>query len=176
MWSRLFLAFTVISLTVPAMQGDPLWAADTEAAHPEARPYDESRSALADIGWALVWATITRKRVIVVMGANWCHDSRGLAGWFATPRFAKMLERRYELVFVDAGRPQDGEGRNLDIARRFGIEEITGTPTVLVLSPEGALLNPETARTWRNAASRSEDEIFDYFSTFEAEFSRASQP
>jgi thiol-disulfide isomerase/thioredoxin len=144
-------------------------AAETEAEHPEARPFDEARPALADVAMALARAAINRKRVLLVMGANWCHDSRGLAGWFEIPRFADMLERRYELVFVDVGHPQEGEGRNIDIAQRFGIDEITGTPTVLVLSPEGALLNPETAPTWRNAASRTEDEIFTYFDAFEPE-------
>ncbi|MEM8695686.1 MAG: thioredoxin family protein [Pseudomonadota bacterium] len=145
----------------------PVHAEDAE--HPEARPYDNARPALVDVAIALARAAISRKRVILVMGANWCHDSRGLAGWFEAPRFAEMLERRYEIVFVDVGHPQEGEGRNIDVAQRFGIEEIVGTPTVLVLSPEGALLNPETAPTWRNAASRSEDEIHEYFAAFEPE-------
>ncbi|NNC73565.1 MAG: thioredoxin family protein [Sphingomonadaceae bacterium] len=144
-------------------------AAETEADHPEARPYDAESEAMAEVTVALARAALFRKRVLLVMGANWCHDSRGLAGWFETPRFAQMLARDYELVFVDIGHPQRGEGRNLDIARRFGIEEITGTPTVLVLSPLGALLNPETARTWNDAASRSEDDIFAYFAEFEPE-------
>ena len=144
-------------------------AAEAEAEHPEARPFDEARPALADVAMALARAALNRKRVLLVMGANWCHDSRGLAGWFEMPRFAAMLDQRYELVFVDVGHPQEGEGRNIDIAQRFGIEEISGTPTVLVLSPEGALLNPATAGTWRNAASRTEDEIFSYFDAFEPE-------
>jgi hypothetical protein len=142
---------------------------ETSAEHPEASRFDESRTARVDVALALGRAALTRKRVILVMGANWCHDSRGLAGWFETPRFAEMLGRRYEIVFVDVGHPQDGDGRNLDIAQQFGVAEIAGTPTVLILSPEGTLLNAETARGWNNAASRPEDEIFDYFANFEPE-------
>ncbi|MGP1282277.1 MAG: thioredoxin family protein [Parasphingopyxis sp.] len=159
--------FVLVAAVVLFWLGTPAIAAEID--HPEARPFDGERAALAEIVWALTRATVHRKRVILVMGANWCHDSRGLAGWFETPRFAAMLEDRYEIVYVDVGRPQEGAGRNIDIARRFGIEEIAGTPTVLVLSPEGTLLNAETAPGWRNAASRSEDEIFDYFADFRPE-------
>ncbi|QLC22525.1 thioredoxin family protein [Parasphingopyxis sp. CP4] len=161
--------FACMALVMAAALPFAAPAAEAEAEHPEARPFDEARPALADVAMALARAAINRKRVLLVMGANWCHDSRGLAGWFERPRFAAMLDRRYELVFVDVAQPQEGNGRNIDIARRFGIDEITGTPTVLVLSPEGALLNPETAPTWRNAASRTDDEIFTYFDAFEPE-------
>ncbi|MGP1352344.1 MAG: thioredoxin family protein [Parasphingopyxis sp.] len=157
----------LFAMAVPMAGAVPVQAA--EADHPEARPYDESRAAMVDVALALARAAMSRKRAILVMGANWCHDSRGLAGWFATPRFAEMLGSRYEIAYVDVGHPQEGEGRNIDIAQRFGIAEIVGTPTVLVLSPEGALLNAETAPTWRNAASRSEDDIFGYFAAFTPE-------
>ncbi len=99
------------------------------------------------------------------MGANWCHDSRALAGWLAEPRFAAMLDAKYELVYVDVGY----KDRNIDIAQRFGLDAIKGTPTVLVLSSGGALLNRRSAPKWRNAASREEDDIFAYFDEFSPE-------
>lgn len=143
-------------------------SAQAEAAvadHPEARPFEESADATAQVDAALARAQLNEKRVILVMGANWCHDSRGLAGWFAQPRFAAMLEAKYELVYVDVGH----KDRNLDIARRFGIKEIKGTPTVLVLSSAGELLNRASAPKWRNAASREEEDIFAYFDQFAPE-------
>ncbi|MEQ9661616.1 MAG: thioredoxin family protein [Parasphingopyxis sp.] len=161
---RLFAAMALALAAVPAMTGAVATAAEAE--HPEARPFDADRNAAADILLARARALMTGKRVLVVLGGNWCHDSRGLAGWFERPRFAEMLGDRYELVYVDVGRPQRGEGRNLDVAARYGIDEITGTPTVLVLSSSGRLLNPETATTWNNAASREEEAIYDYFADF----------
>lgn len=161
------LALLLLAMAVPMAGAAPAQAAETD--RPEARPFDESRAALADVALALARAAMSRKRVILVMGANWCHDSRGLAGWFATPRFADMLGSRYEIVYVDVGHPQEGAGRNIDISQRFGIAEIVGTPTVLILSPGGTLLNAQTAPTWRNAASRSEDDIFEYFAAFAPE-------
>jgi thioredoxin-like negative regulator of GroEL len=140
----------------------PLVSADLPAStaeHPEAKLYDPMRNASADVDSALVRAKVSNKRVVVVMGANWCHDSRSLAGWFETPRFKAMLAAKYELVYVDVGQ----KDRNIDIVRRFGIRSIKGTPTVMILSAQGALLNRKDAPGWRNAASRKADDIYRYF-------------
>lgn len=138
----------------------------TTSANPEAKLYDATRDARADVSAALARAKVSNKRVILVMGANWCHDSKALAGWFESARFKAMLAPLYEIVYIDVGKPQRREGRNIEIAREFGIKKIKGTPTVLILSTEGALLNKDDAPTWRNAASRSEDDIFSSFAEF----------
>ncbi|MEP3226905.1 MAG: thioredoxin family protein [Parasphingorhabdus sp.] len=161
---KLFVTSLILCLSVPlAPTADA--AAPTGEKHPEAKPYDKKASAAENVDAALARAMLSDKRVLLVMGANWCHDSRGLAGWFETPRFANMLKSQYELVYVDVGH----RDRNIAIAQRFGIEKIVGTPTVLILSSSGALLNRDTAPTWRNAASREEDEIFEYFHKFTPE-------
>ncbi len=140
---------------------------ESTPSHPQAKLYDPARTASADVDGALTRAATSGKRVIIVMGANWCHDSIGLAGWFETPRFKEMLNAKYEVVYVDVGVPQTGHGRNLDIAKRFKAKKIKGTPTVLILSPQGELLNKKDAGSWRNAASRSEEDIFTYFARLE---------
>ena len=127
---------------------------------PQALAYGVSTSAMGDVDAALARAAAKGKRVLLVLGANWCHDSRALAGWLETPRFAALTAQSYEVVFVDVGVPQTGEGRNLDIAKRFGLVELPGTPALLVLTADGKALNLDTAASWRNAASRSEDAIF----------------
>ncbi len=127
--------------------------------HPEAQPYAASADAAAELDAALARAKASGKRVLLVLGANWCHDSRALAGWLETPRFAALTAQAYEVVFVDVGMPQTGEGRNLDIARRFGLDTMKNTPALLVLTPDGRAVNLDTARDWRNAASRSEEAI-----------------
>lgn len=95
------------------------------------------------------------------MGANWCSDSRALAGWLETDRFAELISREYELVFVNIGMPRSGDGHNLAIARRFGLQALPGLPNVLVLTADGALVNRDTATAWRNAESRTGDAIYD---------------
>jgi thiol-disulfide isomerase/thioredoxin len=139
------------------------------AEHPQGLAYFADRDAQADVDQALQRAGGNGKMVLLVMGANWCHDSIGLAGWFDTPRFAAMLGERYEIVYVDVGVPQTGHGRNLDIAKRFGIKKLRNTPLVMLLSAKGKLLNSKKdAISWRNAGSRSEADIYRYFSEFTA--------
>lgn len=129
-------------------------------ARPDAKSYAVSANAMGDVDAALTRAAASGKRVLVVFGANWCHDSTALAGWLETPRFTALLAERYELVFVNVGLPQSGDGHNLDVARRFGLAEMTGTPALVVLTAEGKPVNLDTAASWRNAASRSEDAVF----------------
>lgn len=116
---------------------------------------------MAAVDKALATAGKRGTRVLLVMGANWCHDSRSLAGWLETPRFRAMTAQRFEVIFIDAGKPQEGKGRNLDVAQRFGIAELPGTPNLFVIRADGTLVNAESVTGWRNAASRSEDAIFD---------------
>jgi hypothetical protein len=144
-----------LALSLPACATVP-----DAALHPEARAYPASSDAAADVDAALARAAASGKRVLLVMGANWCHDSRALAGWLETPRFAALMAARYELVFVNVGMPQTGDGHNLAIAQRFGLADFPGTPAVLVLTAEGQLVNRDTATSWRNAGTRSEDAIF----------------
>ncbi len=129
--------------------------------YPEAESYAVSADAMGDVDAALASAGESGKRVLLVLGANWCHDSRALAGWLATERFAALIDARYVLVFVNVGMPQSGDGHNLEIARRFGIEELPGTPNLLVLTADGEPVNAATATAWRNAASREEDAIYE---------------
>ena len=105
------------------------------------------------------------KRVLLALGGNWCHDSRGLAKKFETKPLKQLIDTNFELVWVDVGQ----RDRNLDVARRFGVEKLLGTPTVLVLSPEGQLLNADTVFDWRTADSRSMDDAISYFSAFAAD-------
>ena len=144
--------------TVANIAGDV--ATDDGHDYPEAASYDVSEDAMVDVDAALARASESGKRVMLVMGANWCHDNLALAGWLATERFQALVDEHYELVFINVGMPQRGDGHNLHVARRFGVDDLPGTPNVLVLTPEGELVNGETATTWRDAASRPEDAIF----------------
>ena len=129
--------------------------------HPEAKLYDASIDASAAVDEALARATVSKRNVLIVLGANWCHDSRAFAGWTESERIGGLIKERFELVFVNVGMPQTGDGHNQHIARRFGFDEQEGTPLVIMTSYDGIVLNRETAQSWRNTASRSEDEIYE---------------
>ena len=131
-------------------------------AHDEPRPYDAAADAEVDINHTLVAAKEEGKLGLLVFGANWCHDSRALAAHFEKPRFESLLRSHYKMTYIDVGE----KNRNIDLARKFGVNDIVGTPTIFVTNSEGEVLNLDTAPTWRNAASRNEDDIFDYFRGF----------
>ncbi|MGQ3102064.1 MAG: thioredoxin family protein [Sphingopyxis solisilvae] len=108
---------------------------------------------------ALAAARQSGKRVLLVMGTGGCHDSAWLANLIATDRFAPV-RARYEIVYADIGMPHvRGLGRNSEVAKRFRFK-IKGTPTVAVLDANGTVLNRKAAPKWRNAASRSDDDIY----------------
>jgi thiol-disulfide isomerase/thioredoxin len=152
----LSLALLLASPAQPAALGE------VETGQPEASPFDAKADAKAEVDAALARAKAGNRMVLIVMGANWCHDSRALAGWFAQPHFAAMIVSRYELVYVDVGY----KDRNIDIARRFGIKSIKGTPTVMIVDGNGKLLNKKDAPKWRNAGSRSGDDVYKAFAEF----------
>ncbi len=126
--------------------------------HPEASPFDTDPTIVAQdaVDDALATAAAEGKHAMIVMGANWCHDSRALAGWFETSRFEALLRENYSVAYVDVGQ----KNRNIDVAQRFGLDNIVGTPTVVVTNSQGDVLNLDTAVSWRYSASRTEDEIF----------------
>ncbi len=153
------LVLTVImALTMTACAGLPTPPLEQK---PEVRAYQAGANASGDVDAALARANQSGKRVLLVMGANWCSDSRVLAGWLDTDHFKKLIERKYELVYVDIGMPKAGDRPNLAIARRFGIAEMPGSPNVLVITSEGVLVNPTTVTSWRNAESRTADAIYE---------------
>lgn len=126
------------------------------------RPFDATANATMDVDIALASARVSGRSVLLVLGGNWCHDSRGLAAKFQQPELAEVIAESYELVWVDVGR----RDRNLHIPKRFGVDDLYGTPTVLILSPEGELLNADSVHEWRTADSKPYDETLAYFEDY----------
>lgn len=140
----------------------PATASETRTIPGVAEPY-KSTAFIADpmpaIDAALAAARQSGKPVLLVMGTGGCHDSAWLANLIATDRFAPV-RARYEIVYADIGMPHvRGWGRNPEVAKRFRFK-IKGTPTVAVLDADGTVLNRKAAPKWRNAASRSDDDIY----------------
>lgn len=151
------LAFTAALIAMA-----PAAAAETRTLPGVADAY-KSDAFVADpmpaIDAALARAKQSGKPVLLVMGTGGCHDSAWLANLIATERFAPVRDR-YEIVYADIGMPHiRGLGRNPEVAKRFGFR-IRGTPTVAIVDANGAVLNRKAAPKWRNAASRSDDDIY----------------
>jgi hypothetical protein len=131
----------------------PLTAADV---------FNPAVDASAEVDAAIARARARGRHTLIVFGGAWCHDSAALVDLFSSERFEFVIWPRYELVYVDT--PFERSARNHALARRFGLGDIVGTPTVLILAPDGTPTNLADAPQWRNAASRKPEAIFRYFS------------
>ncbi len=131
--------------------------------------YLPSENAMADVNNALEKAKEHNKLTLVVMGANWCHDSQSFLRKLESQEMQQLVSNRYEVVIVDVGYLENGK----DIIQRFGMPVIYGTPTVLVIDPQsGKPLNTASMHQWRDADSYSLDETLKYF----AAYTSASKP
>jgi len=137
---------SIVTLAVClSVAGGHVRAADTD---PVGRLYQPSANPLADVQRALDRAEDDDRLALVVLGANWCHDSRALASRLHHSPLAEVIQQHYELVFVDAGFYEKGR----DVMQRFGVSHYYATPTVLIIDPSsGNLINDEDRHQWSNA-------------------------
>ena len=141
--SRLLCILTV-TICLGVVDG-PVRAADTD---PEGRLYLPSENPLSDVQRALDRAEDADRLALVVLGANWCHDSRALASRLHRPPLAELIQQRYELVLVDVGFYDKGR----DVMQQFGVAHYYATPTVLIIDPSsGQLINDKDRHQWGNA-------------------------
>lgn len=123
-------------------------------------PFDQNYSAMADVDAALAEALAENKRLLLVFGANWCHDSRGLAGHFQDPELAATLRDHYVTRFIDVG----WRDQNQDVIRRFGVAALYATPMVMIIDPaDETLLNRDAREAWGSAASTPVEQARAYF-------------
>lgn len=123
----------------------PATAAETD---PDGRLFESSANPLDDVRQALGRAVDGDRLALIVLGGNWCHDSRALAARMNRSPLAEVIEQHYEPVFVDAGFLDKGR----DVLQQFGVEQYYATPTVLIVDPStGRLINDQDRHVWANA-------------------------
>lgn len=134
---------------IPAMQSGKL--------------YLPAEDPVADLEAKLATAKDTGKRLLVIAGGNWCHDSRALAARLFTPPLESVIDTYYETLFVDVGYLDKGE----DVLGRLGIPVYYATPTVLIVDPvSGEVVNAGDRHQWGDAASIGMDASVEYFSRY----------
>ena len=121
--------------------------------------YDAEEDAAAAIDAALTAAQDRDVPAFILFGANWCHDSRGLANRIETDKALNaFIADEFELVFVDIGE----RDRNLHQLARFGVDRIFGTPTLVVATEDGAALNSDSVHHWRTADNAGAADVASY--------------
>lgn len=125
--------------------------------------FTSSDSPLDDVITAQSLAAKQNKLLLVVLGAQWCHDSTGLAKRFSSKEMQRILTPHYQTVFVDVGMLEDRRA----ITNRFNYPIYYATPTVMIVDPSSsALLNRASMDIWGKADSIPLAQYVDYFSAF----------
>jgi thioredoxin-related protein len=125
--------------------------------------YVASDDPMGDVQSALNDAKANNKHLLIIMGASWCHDSRGLASKFATPGLAALLKEHYEVVYVDVGYFNDLR----HISERFDQAHYFATPTVMIVNAQSEqLINASTMAQWGRADSIPYEQYIEYFTHY----------
>ena len=125
--------------------------------------YLPSDDAMADLAEALEAARNSNRLLLVMMGANWCHDSRALASRVYELPLSTTINEHFETLFVDVGFLENGK----DVISSLGSPVYYATPTVLIVDPlSGRVINASNRHQWANAASISMEESLEYFREF----------
>ena len=122
--------------------------------------YFPSVDAMGDVAKAISAAKESKRLVLVILGANWCHDSRALAARLYQEPLQAIIEQHYETVFIDVAYLDKGG----DVISSIGPPVYYATPTVLIVDPvSGRLLNAENRHQWGSANDISMEESVAYF-------------
>lgn len=125
--------------------------------------YLPSDSPMVDLAASLDVARKSDRLLLVVLGANWCHDSRALASRLFEGPLSTTINEQYELLFVDVGYLEKGK----DVITSLGIPVYYATPTVLIVDPVShRVINAQNRHQWGHAASISMQESVEYFEQF----------
>jgi len=160
---------TAPAQTAFAFDGDTA-SSETKA---KADPFQPTDHIMADVDAVLARAAAKGKLGLIIMGGNWCHDSRALVKRMDTPELSPILDASYETLLVDVA----GLSDNMNVAKRFGRPVIYGTPTVLIIDPAtGKLVNAHDMHQWRDAESISLEDTTDYFARMANTETRGTPP
>jgi len=128
-----------------------------------ARQFDEAKAI----------AEQQQQLLMVVLGANWCHDSRDFSHKLEQDAIAAQLSSRFHVLKVNIGYFET-------LQSLLGLLEIPvlyGTPTVVVVDPAtGQVLNEGTLSYWRSSETRSVDDTLAYFDNYPAQAPRVAEP
>ena len=126
-------------------------------------PYDETANAKTSYDTALARAAKAHKRLLIDLGGNWCGDCIVLANFMRLPAIKTFVDTHYEVVMVDVGRFD----RNLDIPAKFGFtERLKGVPMILVVTPQGRLVNRDNVFATTDARHMTPQGLADYLAKY----------
>jgi thioredoxin-related protein len=132
-------------LPQPANMKKDLYPADVDA-HAEIKEAEEK-------------AAREHKRLLLVVGANWCFDCHVLDLAFHRPDLAPIIAANYEVVHLDIG--PDGN-KNADVLKQFDISLDKGVPVVVVAESDGRVVVNEKNGEFEDARQLTPEFLLEF--------------
>jgi thioredoxin-like negative regulator of GroEL len=152
------MGLCALALSVVSAQQGGTTAPLKPAPAPTAGPYNEKADAKQDIAAALVLAKADKKNVLIDFGANWCPDCLVLSTLFDDSTVKGYREANFHVVQVDVGRFD----KNLDVSTQYGNPIGKGIPAVVVLAPDGHMIDSTADGALESARHATPAEILGY--------------
>ena len=103
------------------------------------------------------------KKLLWVLGSQWCHDSRSLQEKFKNEALAEILQENFRVSMVDVSYLNQG----FEFTQSVGMQTFYATPTVIILDPQTmAHLNADDMHMWSNAYTVSAEDTLAYFKRY----------
>jgi hypothetical protein len=113
------------------------------------------------------------KKVIFVLGGNWCHDSRSIAKKLDDNSISKYIEANYRVSMIDVGFLNQG----FEFVEKANMQTFYATPTVLIFDPVSEnLINASDMHIWANAFKLTQKESNSYFERYIDDKEMAKSP
>lgn len=123
------------------------------------KPYNESTNPKDDISAAVTTAKTQNVPVVLVFGANWCPDCRGLSTLLEKSPSAAKFAQDFKIVKINVG----NFDTNLDIAKQYGNPIEIGIPGAAFLTSDGNLLQVAKAGDLSRAQRQGDAAVYDFF-------------
>ena len=108
-------------------------------------------------------AKAENKKLLFVLGGNWCHDSRSLAKKLQDETLSEIIKADYRVSMVDVGYLNQG----FEFLEKTNMSTFYATPTVLIFDPQtGQHLNAGDMHIWANASQVSQQDSKAYFEKY----------
>ena len=120
--------------------------------------YQRYDNEAAMVEHTIAQAAENQQLVALVLGAQWCHDSRALAGYFDEPALASALTD-IALLPIDVGYLENKQ----NLLSQFNYPAYFATPTLLLIDPQTRqVINRASLTAWQSAHNESAEALHDY--------------
>ena len=122
------------------------------------KPYDEDADARAVIAKAITEAKLAKLPIVIIFGANWCPDCRGLSDAIDHGKNALEIAKEFKIVKIDVG----NFDTNLDVSKIYGNPIAGGIPGAAILSFEGNLIYVTKPGELASVRSQSDESQYNF--------------